>query len=55
MAISLHPWVIGQPYRISALEEALAHIMRHPDVWAATGSDILDACNGWAQTPAQRP
>ncbi len=46
MAISLHPWVIGQPYRIRALEEALAHIMRHRGVWAATGSQILDA---WQQ------
>jgi len=43
MAISLHPWVIGQPYRIGALEEALAHIMRRSGVWAATGSEILDA------------
>ena len=43
MAISLHPWVIGQPYRMRALEEALAHIMRHPGVWAATGSEIFDA------------
>jgi len=43
MPISLHPWVIGQPYRIRALEEALAHIMRHKGVWAATGSQILDA------------
>jgi len=43
MPISLHPWVIGQPYRIKALEDALAHIMSHSDVWAATGSQILDA------------
>jgi len=43
MAISLHPWVIGQPYRIRALEEALAHVMRHRGVWAATGGEILDA------------
>ena len=43
MPISLHPWVIGQPYRIKALEDALAHIMSHKDVWAATGSQILDA------------
>jgi allantoinase len=50
MAISLHPWVIGQPYRIRALEEALAHIMSHPGVWAATGSDILDA---WKSSTAQ--
>jgi hypothetical protein len=35
--------VIGQPYRMRALEEALAHIMRHPGVWAATGGEILDA------------
>lgn len=43
MAISLHPWVIGQPYRIGALEQALAHIMRHAGVWPATGAEILDA------------
>jgi peptidoglycan/xylan/chitin deacetylase (PgdA/CDA1 family) len=43
MPISLHPWVIGQPYRIKALEDALAHIMSHQGVWAATGSQILDA------------
>lgn len=43
MAIALHPWVIGQPYRIGALEQALAHIMSHTGVWAATGSEILDA------------
>ena len=43
MAISLHPWVIGQPYRMGALEAALAHIMGHQGVWAATGSQIMDA------------
>ena len=43
MALSLHPWVIGQPYRIGALEEALQHMLRHQGVWAATGSEILDA------------
>ena len=43
MAISLHPWVIGQPYRIQALEDVLRHIMRHKGVWAATGAQILDA------------
>lgn len=43
MAISLHPWIIGQPYRIGALEQALQHIMQRRGVWAATGSQILDA------------
>src|SRR5205085_8658664 len=41
MAISLRPWVIGQPYRIGALETALAHMTRHDGVWQATGSEIL--------------
>ncbi len=43
LAISLHPFVIGQPYRIGALESALTHVMRHPGVWPATGAEILDA------------
>jgi len=43
LALSLHPFVSGQPYRIGALEAALAHIMRHPGVWPATGGEILDA------------
>lgn len=43
MSITLHPWAIGQPYRISALESTLGHIMRHPGVWPATGAEILDA------------
>ncbi len=51
MAISLHPWIIGQPYRIGALERALAHIMEHPGVWPATGAEILDAWT--AQRTAQ--
>lgn len=51
LSIALHPWVIGQPYRIGALESALAHIMRHPGVWPATGAEILDAWK--AQRTAQ--
>ena len=43
MAISLHPWIIGQPYRIGTLEAVLDHIMRHAGVWSATGAEILDA------------
>lgn len=43
MAITLHPWVIGQPYRIKTLEEALAHMLNHEGVWSATGAEILAA------------
>jgi allantoinase len=43
LALALHPWVIGQPYRIGALERALAHVMGSGEVWAATAAEILDA------------
>jgi peptidoglycan/xylan/chitin deacetylase (PgdA/CDA1 family) len=43
MSIALRPWVIGQPYRISALEAALDHILSHDRVWSATASEIVDA------------
>ncbi|MDO8277824.1 MAG: polysaccharide deacetylase family protein, partial [Burkholderiaceae bacterium] len=32
MALSLRPWVIGQPFRIGALEKALSYIASHKDV-----------------------
>jgi len=43
MAITLHPWMTGQPHRIKALQTALAHIMGHDGVWSATGWEILTA------------
>ena len=43
LAISLHPWVIGQAYRIASLRRALQHVMAHDGVWPATGTEILDA------------
>jgi hypothetical protein len=41
MAICLHPFVIGVPHRIGALDSALAYILRHEGVWPATGSEII--------------
>ncbi len=43
MAITIHPWMSGQPHRIQALESALAQIMAHDGVWSATGAEILAA------------
>lgn len=43
LSIGLRPWVIGQPYRIGALEEALDHMLAHEGVWSATASEIMDA------------
>jgi peptidoglycan/xylan/chitin deacetylase (PgdA/CDA1 family) len=42
MAIALHPFVTGVPYRIGAFEDALEYICRHAGVWLATGSEIID-------------
>jgi allantoinase len=42
LVLHLHPWLIGQPFRIGCLDEALGHIMQQQGVWAATGSEIID-------------
>ena len=42
MTLTLHPWNIGQPHRIKALEDALAHITG-TTTWSATGVEILAA------------
>jgi peptidoglycan/xylan/chitin deacetylase (PgdA/CDA1 family) len=49
LVLHLHPWLIGQPSRIGALEAALRTIMQRSGVWAATGGEIID----WYR--AQRP
>jgi allantoinase len=40
MCIPLHPYLIGQPHRIKALDEVLAYVTGHNDVWLATGREI---------------
>lgn len=42
MAIAVHPFVTGQPHRIGALDSALDYICGHPDVWLATGKEIVE-------------
>jgi peptidoglycan/xylan/chitin deacetylase (PgdA/CDA1 family) len=53
MAITLHPWVIGQPHRIGALERALEHIVSKSDVWSATGDELVEVWTA-AQRAAER-
>ena len=43
MNIALHPFIMGQPHRIEHLASALEYILKHDDVWCATGSEIVDA------------
>ena len=42
LALNLHPWLMGQPFRISYLDDALGYMMGRQGVWAATGSEIVD-------------
>jgi allantoinase len=41
MNIALHPFIMGQPHRIDALEQALQYVLSHSGVWCATGSQII--------------
>jgi peptidoglycan/xylan/chitin deacetylase (PgdA/CDA1 family) len=41
MAIALHPFISGMPYRIGAVDAALRYIRTKPGVWFATGSEIV--------------
>jgi peptidoglycan/xylan/chitin deacetylase (PgdA/CDA1 family) len=41
MAICLHPFIIGVPHRIRALQGALSYICNHHQVWFATGEEIV--------------
>ena len=43
LALSLHPWVMGQPHRVKHLEAALGYVMSRPGVWNAQPGEILDA------------
>jgi allantoinase len=41
MAICLHPFMIGVPHRIDALDRAIKYIRSHDRVWFATGEEIV--------------
>ena len=43
MCIALHPYITGAPFRARHLAAALAKMREYPDVWFATGSQILAA------------
>jgi allantoinase len=43
MGIALHPYIVGQPYRLRQLRRALAHIAaRRDDVWITTAGALAD-------------
>ncbi|MCP9980094.1 polysaccharide deacetylase family protein [Actinomadura madurae] len=42
MALALHPFVIGQPYRHKYLDQALEFLAAQPDAWLTTSDDIAE-------------
>jgi allantoinase len=42
LALSIHPWVIGQPHRIKHLETVLAAVMAMPAVWSTHPGELID-------------
>jgi peptidoglycan/xylan/chitin deacetylase (PgdA/CDA1 family) len=56
MGIALHPYLVGQPYRLRHLRRALQHIVDHArgeggdGVWLTTPGLIADAMDGVAPT-----
>lgn len=40
MCLPIHPYLVGQPHRIAALEDVLRHVTGHDKVWLATGREI---------------
>jgi peptidoglycan/xylan/chitin deacetylase (PgdA/CDA1 family) len=45
MGIALHPYLVGQPYRLRQLRRALTHICAHrDDIWLTRSGEIHDYC-----------
>jgi allantoinase len=42
MALALHPFVIGQPFRHKYLLQALEYVGNHPGVWLTTSDEIAE-------------
>lgn len=42
MSISLHPFLVNQPFRHRHLERFLEYVVSHDDVWLTTTDDIAD-------------
>lgn len=40
MGLGLHPFLIGPPSRIGALERVLDHVVRHDRVWITTSDEL---------------
>jgi allantoinase len=43
--VALHPFIIGQPFRLRAFRDAVRHIMQHHDeLWITIPGEIARYC-----------
>ncbi|MGI5335942.1 polysaccharide deacetylase family protein [Streptomyces sp. CA-181903] len=42
MTLALHPFVTGQPFRATYVDQALEYVAAHPGVWLTTSDEIAD-------------
>jgi len=54
MAIAIHPYISGQPFRIRYLEEVYEHVGRFPGVLHWNGEQILEWYRGARAREAAR-
>ena len=40
--LTIHPYLMGQPFRIGFLDDALRHMRRRKGVWSASGGEIVE-------------
>ncbi len=43
LALSVHPWLMGQPHRIAAFESVLEHLAGCGSIWSASAGEIVAA------------
>jgi peptidoglycan/xylan/chitin deacetylase (PgdA/CDA1 family) len=51
MSLGLHLRIIGRPGRIGALDELLAYIKSHDNIWCATREQIAEAFEAAVPAP----
>nr|WP_256469797.1 polysaccharide deacetylase family protein [Bradyrhizobium sp. 142] len=43
MIMNVHPWILGQPFRIRYFEHFVAHMRASKEAWFATAGEVCDA------------
>ena len=52
MGIALHPYLVGQPHRLTHLRRALAHVAASDETWWTTPGRICDAVEALGDNPS---